>query len=240
MSDKQGMESISPMRLLLQLCTGLPCLNGNRQHVDVVLPCTIRLQRQGSSHIQSCASPTHLLFPIPHCAVEEMQVSTSPYAVAARAAGMPAAAVGQELARAAHAFEALDETWVTVFGFCQADLPLVIREFSKAGDIQQASRCLGGVGYTRAGIVEQRLGPAGMHSQVQCSSFCVTKLVFCFGLQFGTFGEGAAVNWIHIEYRVGVHLFGVGSFQRAGPELMSLCLDIPVRLAAHPFACPAE
>ena len=67
-----------------------------------------------------------------------MQVSTSPNAAAARAGAAPAAAPGQELARAAHAFEALDETWVTVFGFSQADLPLIIREFSKAGDIQQA------------------------------------------------------------------------------------------------------
>ena len=57
-----------------------------------------------------------------------MQLSTSPYAVPAR---VPAAA-------AAHASGALrDDTWVTVFGFSQADLPLVIREFSKAGDITQ-------------------------------------------------------------------------------------------------------
>lgn len=115
-------------------------------------------------------------WPLDQDGVEEMQVSTSPYAVAARAAGMPAAAVGQELARAAHAFEALDETWVTVFGFCQADLPLVIREFSKAGDIQQ----------------------------------------------FGTFGEGAAVNWIHIEYR------NKHAMQRAllrnGDQLSATCM----------------
>jgi hypothetical protein len=61
-------------------------------------------------------------------AVEDMQVSTSPYA---------AAATGQELVRAVRAVEGLEDTWVTVFGFAQADLPLVIREFSKAGNIQQ-------------------------------------------------------------------------------------------------------
>ena len=31
----------------------------------------------------------------------------------------------------------LQDTWVTVFGFGPSDLPLVIREFSKAGDIAQ-------------------------------------------------------------------------------------------------------
>ncbi|KAI3435617.1 hypothetical protein D9Q98_001678 [Chlorella vulgaris] len=77
---------------------------------------------------------------------EDMQVSTSPYA---------AAATGQELVRAVRAVEGLEDTWVTVFGFAQADLPLVIREFSKAGNIQQ----------------------------------------------FGTFGEAAHVNWVHIEYQ---------------------------------------
>jgi nuclear pore complex protein Nup53 len=66
-----------------------------------------------------------------------MQVSTSPYAVAATARTTPGAAAGQELTRAAMALEALDDTWVTVFGFGPDDLPLVIREFSKAGDIQQ-------------------------------------------------------------------------------------------------------
>jgi hypothetical protein len=62
-------------------------------------------------------------------------VSTSPYG-AARAAA-PAGTAGREVARASHAFDQFEDTWVTVFGFSQSDLPLVIREFSKAGDIQQ-------------------------------------------------------------------------------------------------------
>ena len=62
-------------------------------------------------------------------------MSTSPYG-AARAAA-PGGAAGRGLARAPHAFEQFEDTWVTVFGFSQSDLPLVIREFSKAGDIQQ-------------------------------------------------------------------------------------------------------
>ncbi|PRW18392.1 nuclear pore complex NUP35-like [Chlorella sorokiniana] len=87
--------------------------------------------------------------------VEDMQVSTSPYAAARAAAAAPAAAAGRDLARAAHALEQYEDTWVTVFGFGPSDLPLVIREFSKAGDIAQ----------------------------------------------FGTFGESASVNWIHIQYQ---------------------------------------
>jgi hypothetical protein len=85
-----------------------------------------------------------------------MQTSTSPQAAANQAAAGPVAVAGQALTRAAHAFEALEDTWVTVFGFNQADMPLVIREFSRAGDI----------------------------------------------LQFGTFGDGAGVNWVHMQFSV--------------------------------------
>jgi len=91
---------------------------------------------------------------IPHhatAAVEDMQVSTSPYGARAAAAAPAAAAAtvapaGRELAaRPAAAAGEVEEgsTWVTVFGFSPSDLPLVIREFSKAGHIQQvgAGRC---------------------------------------------------------------------------------------------------
>ncbi len=45
---------------------------------------------------------------------------------------------------------------LAVFGFSQDDVPLILREFGKCGDIRQ----------------------------------------------FGTFGEGGGVNWIHIQYAV--------------------------------------
>lgn len=66
---------------------------------------------------------------------EDMQMSTSPYARAA-AAPSAAAAGGRDVARAGGS-EGYEDTWVTVFGFGPSDMPLVIREFSKAGDIQQ-------------------------------------------------------------------------------------------------------
>ncbi|PSC73480.1 Nucleoporin NUP53 [Micractinium conductrix] len=84
---------------------------------------------------------------------EDMQMSTSPYGAAA-ARATPAAPSGRELSRPAGG-EGYDDVWVTVFGFGPSDLPLVIREFSKAGDI----------------------------------------------VQFGTFGEAAQVNWVHLQYQ---------------------------------------
>lgn len=71
---------------------------------------------------------------------EDMQVSTSPYGGArGGAAPAPAAAApSRELARPAGGDVAgYEDTWVTVFGFGPNDLPLVMREFSKAGDILQ-------------------------------------------------------------------------------------------------------
>lgn len=75
-------------------------------------------------------------------------MSTSPYGAAAHAAAAPGAAAARDLARAAHALGDLEEPWVTVFGFGPADLPLIIREFSKAGDIVQV--CVHGVRSERA------------------------------------------------------------------------------------------
>lgn len=67
-------------------------------------------------------------------------MSTSPYGGArGGAAPTPAAAApSREPGRAAGGEVAsYEDTWVTVFGFGTNDLPLVIREFSKAGDILQ-------------------------------------------------------------------------------------------------------
>ena len=69
-------------------------------------------------------------------------MSTSPYGAAA-ARATPAAPSGRELSRPAGG-EGYDDVWVTVFGFGPSDLPLVIREFSKAGDIVQVRALSGG------------------------------------------------------------------------------------------------
>lgn len=73
---------------------------------------------------------------------EDMVVSTSPFQQQ------------RDLARASHQLEQYEDTLVTVFGFSQDDVPLILREFGKCGDIKQ----------------------------------------------FGTFGEGSAVNWIHLNF----------------------------------------
>jgi hypothetical protein len=43
----------------------------------------------------------------------------------------------REYAAAGRALRDLDGTWVTVFGFAQADVPLVLREFCKCGDVEE-------------------------------------------------------------------------------------------------------
>jgi nuclear pore complex protein Nup53 len=48
-----------------------------------------------------------------------------------------AAAVAGDYAAAGRALREYESTWVTVFGFPQADVPLVLREFGKCGDIVQ-------------------------------------------------------------------------------------------------------
>jgi nuclear pore complex protein Nup53 len=48
-----------------------------------------------------------------------------------------AAAVAGDYAAAGRALREYESTWVTVFGFSQADVPLVLREFGKCGDIVQ-------------------------------------------------------------------------------------------------------
>ena len=85
--------------------------------------------------------PTHPP-PPPTLPAEDMQMSTSPYGAAA-ARATPAAPSGRELSRPAGG-EGYDDVWVTVFGFGPSDLPLVIREFSKAGDIVQVRALSGG------------------------------------------------------------------------------------------------
>lgn len=100
---------------------------------------------------------------------EDMQVSTSPYGVAAHAAAAPSAAAGRDLARAAHALGELDEPWVTVFGFGPADLPLVIREFSRAGDIVQVGWARRGAAWVR-GWVRARWAPRWCRSNEPAST----------------------------------------------------------------------
>jgi nuclear pore complex protein Nup53 len=46
-----------------------------------------------------------------------------------------AAAVAGDYAAAGRALRDYESTWVTVYGFSQADVPLVLREFGKCGDI---------------------------------------------------------------------------------------------------------
>ncbi|KAH7618893.1 hypothetical protein Ndes2526B_g05833 [Nannochloris sp. 'desiccata'] len=46
-----------------------------------------------------------------------------------------AAAVAGDYAAAGRALREYESTWVTVYGFSQADVPLVLREFGKCGDI---------------------------------------------------------------------------------------------------------
>jgi nuclear pore complex protein Nup53 len=48
-----------------------------------------------------------------------------------------AAAVAGDYAAAGRALREYESSWVTVFGFAQADVPLVLREFGKCGDIVQ-------------------------------------------------------------------------------------------------------
>lgn len=86
-----------------------------------------------------------------------MQLSTSPYAsAAARASAAPGAS--HDPARAARGHEALKDSWVTVFGFGPSDLPLVIREFSKAGDIAQVGGLAGWAGLAGLGWDEGNHG----------------------------------------------------------------------------------
>lgn len=83
-------------------------------------------------------------------------MSTSPFGGArGGAAPAPAAAApGRELARPAGGDVAsYEDTWVTVFGFGPNDLPLVIREFSKAGDILQVGHAV--VGWRGGGVAGQ-------------------------------------------------------------------------------------
>jgi len=66
--------------------------------------------------------------------VEDM--STSP--IGGMSSQQPAAAgVPREYAPVGPAVREYDSTWVTVFGFGQGDVPLVLREFGKCGDIVQ-------------------------------------------------------------------------------------------------------
>lgn len=55
---------------------------------------------------------------------------------AAQAAAAAAAAAGGGLIRVEQ-LSATDDTWVTIYGFTPDDLPLVLREFQRCGDILQ-------------------------------------------------------------------------------------------------------
>jgi hypothetical protein len=43
----------------------------------------------------------------------------------------------KDFAQAAKSIERYEDTWITVFGIAQSDIPLVLREFSKCGDIHE-------------------------------------------------------------------------------------------------------
>lgn len=64
--------------------------------------------------------------------VEDM--ATSPSGAAPAAPPQPSAAAG-DYAAAGRALRDYDSTWVTVFGFSQADVPAVLSEFGKCGDV---------------------------------------------------------------------------------------------------------
>ena len=57
---------------------------------------------------------------------------SQPPSVAAATAG-----IARDYAAAGRALRDYESTWVTVFGFSQGDVPLVLREFGKCGDIVQ-------------------------------------------------------------------------------------------------------
>jgi nuclear pore complex protein Nup53 len=50
------------------------------------------------------------------------------------------AAAARDLVAAGRALREYESTWVTVFGFSQADVPLVLREFGRCGDVIRYGR----------------------------------------------------------------------------------------------------
>ena len=69
--------------------------------------------------------------------VEDMSTSPIGGSKATPQAAAPAAAAARDYAASGRALREYESTWVTVFGFSQSDVPLVLREFGKCGDIVQ-------------------------------------------------------------------------------------------------------
>lgn len=73
--------------------------------------------------------------------VEDMSTSPiggpQPPSQPSAGAAPQAAAAARDYAASGRALREYESTWVTVFGFSQGDVPLVLREFGKCGDIVQ-------------------------------------------------------------------------------------------------------